>query len=79
MKEEPFQFEEVEINQYLSDCIEELQLELQDKGITVRWDAQKDTSILVKGDRENYDALLQILFGTVLSIWIKKKDILEFV
>ena len=25
---------------------------MQDKGITVRWDAQKDTSILVKGDRE---------------------------
>lgn len=66
LKEEPFHFEQVELYQYLADCIEELQLELQDKGITIGWGAQKETTLLVKCDREKLRrVIMNIIWNSV--------------
>ncbi len=66
LKEEPFQLEQVEIYQYLADCIEELQLELQDKGITIGWEAQLKTTIFVICDREKLRrVIMNVIWNSV--------------
>ncbi|MBP2000091.1 signal transduction histidine kinase [Paenibacillus shirakamiensis] len=66
LKEEPFHFERVELYQYLEDCIEELQLELQDKGITIGWEDQQKTTIFVTCDREKLRrVIMNVIWNSV--------------
>ncbi|WP_404450994.1 HAMP domain-containing histidine kinase [Virgibacillus necropolis] len=48
----PFQLEEIDLHNYLTDFIEELRFDLEQNGGTVSYDADLEDSYVVKADRE---------------------------
>ncbi|MEN6328374.1 MAG: HAMP domain-containing sensor histidine kinase [Syntrophomonas sp.] len=52
LKREPFNFESVEMTSYLEHCIEELQFDLNKKGIRLHLDMGKDKPVIAVADRE---------------------------
>jgi signal transduction histidine kinase len=48
----PFHFEKVDLSRFLEDCTEELQFDLNEKGISLTFNLPKDTAFQVVADRE---------------------------
>lgn len=73
LKRLPFTFEQVEINQYLQDCTEELQLELEKYGIAVSFQPLAHTNRTCIVDREKLKRVITNIVGNSVK-YMNKAD-----
>ncbi|MFF0826334.1 ATP-binding protein [Brevibacillus sp. NPDC003359] len=66
LKQEPFTYEPVEIHDYLSDCIEELQLEVEERGIVIERIGEGQAPLYVLADRNKLKRVItNIIWNSV--------------
>lgn len=62
-----YQFEEINIKEYLADCYEELQFDLQEKGIKLQYEANYDEQKLIKADRQQLKRVIQNIINNAIN------------
>ncbi|MGO0058896.1 ATP-binding protein [Brevibacillus fluminis] len=63
LKRLPFTFEQVDLNEYLQDCTEELQLELEKRGIAVTFQPSAKSPLLCTVDRDKLKRVITNIVG----------------
>ncbi|MGE6376461.1 sensor histidine kinase [Peribacillus muralis] len=66
LNKETFTFEKVELNQFISDYVEEIQLDFLQKGTQIEWN-QMDEPIFVTADREKLRRVLANLISNCMK------------
>ena len=68
-----YQFEKVNIKDYLADCSEELQFDLQEKGIKLKYKANYDKQKLIRADRQQLKRVILNIINNAIN-YRKERD-----
>ncbi|MGE5704640.1 MAG: ATP-binding protein [Clostridia bacterium] len=79
LKRLPFTFEQVELVAYLRDYVEELQFDLEEKGIRVTFRADSDSPVPVIADREKLKRVVANIFNNSVKYLNKQEKCIEVV
>lgn len=77
LKKEPFNFEKVELKQYLQDCAEELALDLDKKGIRLNYNPVGNEPLWVIADREKLKRVVNNIVDNAVKYMNKDIGIIE--
>lgn len=78
LQKEPFNFEKVEMNEYLQDCTEELKLDLAKQGIELNYHQEKNESIWVAADREKLKRVIYNIVDNAVKYRDKEEAAIHF-
>ncbi len=77
LKKLPFNFERVDIKEYFQDCIDEIQVDLQQKNIELSFDSTGVSSTLVIADREKLKRIVTNIIQNAIKYMDKEKGIIN--
>lgn len=74
-----FNFEEIDMEKYLMDCSEELQFDLEEQGISLKYTESRkmDSPLIVQGDREKLKRVIMNIVGNSIKYMDKDYGIIE--
>jgi signal transduction histidine kinase len=67
LKQLPFYLESMDLAAYLSDCVEELRLDLRMEGVTIMFAYKSDRPVLVLADRKNLQRIVMNIMDNSLK------------
>ncbi|HEY9574935.1 MAG TPA: HAMP domain-containing sensor histidine kinase [Lachnospiraceae bacterium] len=85
----PYTFNKIAINEYFDDCIEEIGMDLEEKGVELLYKNEIEDPVQVIADAEQIKRVINNIVGNsikyrdsskkVCKIWIRLKDVGDFV
>jgi histidine kinase len=67
LDQSPYQFEDINIKEYLADCYEELQFDFQEKGIKLEYKVDYNEKKLVKADRQQLKRVILNIINNAIN------------
>ncbi|MFA6712085.1 MAG: HAMP domain-containing sensor histidine kinase, partial [Candidatus Caldatribacteriota bacterium] len=67
LDQSPYQFEYINIKEYLADCYEELQFDFQEKGIKLEYKVDYNEKKLVKADRQQLKRVILNIINNAIN------------
>ncbi len=67
LDQSPYQFEDINIKEYLADCYEELQFDFQEKGIKLEYKMDYNEKKLVKADRQQLKRVILNIINNAIN------------
>ena len=73
----PYNFSKIKVNNYFSDCVDEIGLELETRGVELLYTNEVDPNVLVIADGEQIRRVIQNIISNSLKYMDKKKGIIR--
>jgi signal transduction histidine kinase len=74
-----YQFENINIKDYLTDCYEELRFDLQEKGIQLDFASQYNEKLLVKADREQLKRVILNIINNAINFKNNSNPVIKII
>ena len=73
----PYNFDRINVNEYFSDCVEELSMELEEEGIELAYFNYVDEDVLVIADAEQIKRVINNIIGNSVKYMDKQKGFIN--
>ncbi len=74
-----YQFEEINLNDYLKDSYEELRFDLQEKGIQLNFESSYNNRVLVKADRQQLKRVILNIINNAINFKNSNNPIIKMI